>query len=369
MFVVTNREIVEGGRGFNKVGSRPNSKGSNELRILDAQKIRGKWKIKVLADKLKDDQTMQSECERLRKKFKIGEAVIPTYGAYSSEYVALKTLENIRGKQRDFLLFVHGFNNDLEAVLERAQKLSKLYRVEVIPFSWPANGGGVKGVASYKSDKRDARVSAGAMDRVLEFVNMYVNAINDHNNRLIIEEVEKNSQLCKNLEERDQFLAEKMQQFCPFRVNLLLHSMGNYLFKQLLMSDVYHARNLLFDNVVMAAADVNNAGHDSWVETIQARNRVYVTINEDDSALKVSRAKSGQEQLARLGHYTKNLSASNATYVDFTHAKEVGNSHAYFSDDSVENPKVRRFFREALRGDSAEDRLDYDPARDLFRVL
>ena len=50
-------------------------------------------------------------------------------------------------------------------VMDAAFDLEKRYEVEVIPFSWPANGGGVGGKLSYLSDKRDARASAGALER------------------------------------------------------------------------------------------------------------------------------------------------------------------------------------------------------------
>ncbi|WP_421840628.1 alpha/beta hydrolase [Marinobacter algicola] len=53
-------------------------------------------------------------------------------------------------------------------VLDRAERLEQNFGVEVIVFSWPANGGGLHGVLSYKSDKRDALASVGALNRVLE---------------------------------------------------------------------------------------------------------------------------------------------------------------------------------------------------------
>ena len=45
---------------------------------------------------------------------------------------------------KHLLLFVHGFNNDLDDVLERAAGLEARYGVEVLCFSWPANGGGAR---------------------------------------------------------------------------------------------------------------------------------------------------------------------------------------------------------------------------------
>ena len=74
------------------------------------------------------------------------------------------------------------------------------------------------------------------------------------------------------------------EQALPFTINLLLHSMGNYLFKHLLGSTTYHANQLLFDNIIMAAADTNNELHAQWVDRIQCRNRLYITINERDGA-------------------------------------------------------------------------------------
>ncbi|MGL6231831.1 hypothetical protein ACSZMQ_12290 [Aeromonas rivipollensis] len=55
-----------------------------------------------------------------------------------------------------------------------------------------------------------------------------------------------------------------MNKRCPFTINLMLHSMGNYLFKHLLGSSTYNANHLLFDNVVMVAADTNNEHHAEW---------------------------------------------------------------------------------------------------------
>jgi hypothetical protein len=97
---------------------------------------------------------------------------------------------------------------------------------------------------------------------------------------------------------------------------------------------------------------------------------LYVTINEDDVALKASRLKGGDEQLARLGHWTSNLDSSQAVYVDFTNAKGVASSHAYFEGEALKNRKVKSFFAAALHGLRAEQAasLDYDAANNLYRV-
>ena len=75
----------------------------------------------------------------------------------ASAYVARKLLERCSGSGRttespeagkNLLLFVHGYNNDMTDVLNRAEKLEMNYGVEVVFFSWPANGGGLHGVVA-----------------------------------------------------------------------------------------------------------------------------------------------------------------------------------------------------------------------------
>jgi esterase/lipase superfamily enzyme len=121
-------------------------------------------------------------------------------------------------------------------------------------------------------------------------------------------------------------------------------------------------------DLVLAAADANNEEHARWVDKIRARRRVYVTINEDDKALQVSRLKAGEEQQARLGHYPFNLHAKHAAYVQFTDASKVGSSHAYFEGKPLQNPKVRRFFRAVLNGKRGDRHLVFDPASNTFRL-
>ncbi len=351
MYLVTNRNVTGSQDDLKKLGPKPNPKGPNELRLARATKKATGWKVEVLRDKL--DNKMKKE---------VGIKSDKTF--YASHYVARKLIKDLQKKKRNLLFFVHGFNNDLKAVLDRAHKLEKNFNVEVVPFSWPANGGGVKGIASYKSDKRDARASVGALDRCFGKLFGYLEAFNEERVRRVCDEAEK--KYPDNIELRDSYITEECDRGCPFTVNMLLHSMGNYLFKHVLKSSVYRGNRLLFDNVILASADTNNKDHVEWVNRIQARRRVYITINEDDSVLMASRMKAGQEQLARLGHYRYNLHSNQVAYVSFTGSKHVGNSHAYF-EDALKNPQVKKFFQLAINGKRTEDILIYDPSGNLFR--
>jgi esterase/lipase superfamily enzyme len=271
-----------------------------------------------------------------------------------------------RAKGRNFVFFVHGYNNDVGDVLDRAERLEKNFGVEVLAFTWPANGGGVRGVASYKSDQRDALASTGALDRCFDHLNRALQAIHDEHVQHIQQEAD--ARFPNDSEKWNQFFTTQSLRWCPFTVNMLLHSMGNYLLKHTLKSSSYRGDTVIFDNVIMAAADTNNEGHAEWVDRIQCRKRIFVTINENDGALRASRMKAGEQQKARLGHYPYELNAARAVYADFTNAPHVGSEHAYFEDKALDNPGVQRFFDEALNGGTPETKLRYDVARNLHRI-
>ncbi len=366
MFIVTNREVNDSKTGLDKLTGKPNPKGPNELRLVEAKRAGKGWHIDILPDEA--TPAMIAEVG-------LTPEIDPDTGKpkpiFASRYVARKVLARVNprglglpGQGRNLLFFVHGYNNDLGAVLDRAAVFEQLYDVEVVAFSWPANGGGVHGTISYLSDKRDAQASVGALDRCFGKLAQYLQEIHaDHVKRI---EAEANARFTDDAEKWNRFFSEQSQKWCPFTVNMVLHSMGNYLFKHVLGSSAYRGDCLIFDNVVLAAADANNKGHAEWVDRIRCRRRVYVTINERDIALAASRAKAGEEQLARLGHWIHDLHSTQAVYVDFTDAPHVGDSHAYFEGKPAEkNERVRGFFDTAFNGEFAEKPLRYDPSKNV----
>lgn len=350
MFIVTNRRVDETKQGLEQLGDHPSEEGPNELRIVEATRRGRGWQIQILPD------TVTLEMKR--------EVGLPQgHNFFASAYAAKKVFDRATEGKRNVVFFVHGYNNNVGAVLDRADAFQKAFGVEVLTLSWPANGGGVRGVLDYKKDKRDARASVGALDRCLLKIHSFLDELN--RKQLARIEEQARDEHPQDHERQHEYIAKHA---CPFRVSLVLHSMGNYLYKQFLSSSVYCNDLLIFDNVVLVAADVNNEAHADWVDKIQARNRVYISINEDDQALKASRLKSGAEQLARLGHYLYNLYSRHAYYVDFTGAPKIGDSHAYFEGQPLHNAAVKRFFTRAFNGERAEEGLAYDEAKGVYRI-
>lgn len=315
MYVVTNRNLQPNEIPERRFGPSFNEAGPNELRLAVANKVEGNWQVNILEDRVAyEGQEM-----------------------WASEAAFLNAQKHMSNAGINGLFFVHGFNTDFDDALESAYRIQQIYRVELVLFTWPSNGGGVRGLASYRDDKRDAALSINALDRCFEKLAYY--------------------------------FTKYREQACQQRFSLAMHSMGNYLFKRLLKSSVYRGETLLFDNITMLAPDVNNHDHATWVDQIQYRNRLFIAINEDDTALLASRAKTGAEQKARLGHWIRNLNARNATYLNFTDAEFVRAHHNYFTDEEVlRNPKIKEVFHRAFNGERAEQGLLFDIGTGSYQV-
>lgn len=361
-YVITNRQLHEDKQGLDMFGDTPNSSGPKELRLVHVtQASNGSWSVNVEDDKL-DDNTVKS----LKRKYRLPIDIKADW--YASLRIACDLFEQAsEGNGKPILFFVHGYNNDIEDVLQAAKELQEAYGVIAVPISWPANGGGVRGLASYLSDKSDARVSSSALDRVIE-------KIHAMHTLLTHAQTQRYQQLAErkypdNPQAQASYYSKLLAENCRVKINLLCHSMGNYVFKHTFATSENHSSETVFDNVCLVAADTNLQHHEDWVEKIDAKNRVYIVINKNDYALAASRIKPGKAQRARLGHSLNNLKASNAAYIDVTGVDGVDNDHGYFKGDAIKNAALKAIFTELFCGESAEHLLKYHAQNNSFRLL
>jgi esterase/lipase superfamily enzyme len=362
MFVVTNR-VIGKGKTLSAFGDRPSPLGPNELRLVEVNKVNKKWQLSAIPDTLSKD-----EVERLIADYHLDiDPNIPWHGSLA---VACKVFAEAKASNKSILFFTHGYNNDVKDVLTTAELLEQLYDVIVIPFTWPANGGGaISGTASYLSDKADARASSGAFNRFVGKVHYFHTLLAQANLNAIKAQVEHKYAGKDNPMAASALYTELMNKACKIKINLLCHSMGNYLLKHSLMTSDNVTSKLVFDNINLVAADTNNKNHAGWIEKLDVRNRVHIVINENDSALRASRIKPGNEQLTRLGHYLKGLNSVNAVYIDVTDADEVDSEHSYFKDTPVrKNAALKALFKDIFTGNSVEKRLMYFPAENYFKL-
>lgn len=358
MYFITNRAYDDNRAGVDKLTKHPNPKGPNEL---SAVRISGD---KSLTIELLDDRLTKAEVTQYQKEFNL--PIDADQPFYASLKVACEVFREAKLKGKSVVLYVHGYNNDVEDIYRTALEIEHLYNVIVVPFSWPANGGGaMSGTLSYLADKRDARASDDALNRVIDIVGRY--------HRLLVQsmwnrlEVEATTKYPENPTKQREYLALLLERYCNISVNLFCHSMGNYVLKHALKSTLAESRQLVFDNILLVAADTNNEKHEEWVGTLRSRNSIFITINADDYALSWSRRKPGQEQKARLGHYLRSLNADNALYIDFTNRKAVNRSHSYFDGSTASrNKTVHRFFDKAFSAKNVLPYLEYQVQNNTY---
>ncbi|QOL25852.1 alpha/beta hydrolase [Thalassotalea sp. LPB0316] len=317
MLVITNRKInksnfINGVGDHNAFGDEPNVKGPNETRIAHAEKVNGKWQVRLMSE-----------------PSKITANNIPSRKAFN------ELRDKLRHSGKNCVFFVHGFNQSFEKNLEKAYKMQQVHNVEVVAFSWPSNPGGFK-TKEYRVAKRNAVASVGALDATLEKFGSYL---------------------------KEPFNKEALES-CNVKISFMTYSLGNYLFQNYVNNASYEEETRIFHNVILCQADVDNAGHAHWVDQIESGKKVYITINENDWVLKWSDV---NFQKDRLGRSAKHLNASNALYFDFTDGPGVGKTHGVFYQPT--NDVVKSFFTRVLNGERGEftQGLVFDSRMNAFR--
>jgi len=317
MLIITNRNInkanfVNGVGDHNAFGDNLNTKGANEVRLAHAEKIDGKWQVRLV-----------------KEPSKLTTNNLPS----AKEFSSLR--DKLLATKKNCVFFVHGFNQSFEKNLEKALKMQEMHDVEVIAFSWPSNPGGFK-TKEYRAAKRNAQVSVGALDATLEKFGQFL---------------------------KEPFNHQALKQ-CDIKISLMTYSLGNFLFQNYVNHASYEDETRIFTNIVLCQADVDNHNHADWVDRIEAAKRVYITINENDWVLKWSDI---NFQKDRLGRTARNLNAQNAIYFDFTDGPDVDRTHGIFYQET--NPIVEGFFTTVLNGQRAERHttLQFDPQLNAYR--
>ncbi len=360
MYVMTNR-VVKKGKGLKVFGDKPNNKGPNELRLVKVEKTSRGWQVEAIEDKLS-----LSEAAALKKQYALD--IDATKQQYASLKAACAIFAEAVEQGKSLLFFTHGYNNDMEDILKTARQLEDLYGVIVVAFSWPANGGGaLTGTASYLRDKSDARASVDAFNRFVKKIkSLHASLVESVKAELWLKAEKRHRD---NPEAAALLFSQLMEKQCGLKLSLLCHSMGNYLLKRALSTSETCLDELVFDNICLVAADTNAPKHEHWLEKLDANNRIYVVINENDYALKASRLKPGKEQKARLGHSVSGLDAKNAVYIDVTDARHVNNGHSYFKGDAVEgNDTLRGLFDDMFNGRSVENNAQLKRGNKVFTL-
>ncbi|GAB6052445.1 hypothetical protein JCM17960_12650 [Magnetospira thiophila] len=179
-------------------------------------------------------------------------------------------------KQRDTIVFIHGFNTSFHEALRDGAQIRKNMgeeNVNVLVFSWPSDGLSIP-LQSYHSDRIDAKASAQSFARGFH----------------------KARDFLGSLIETD---------YCNHHLHLIAHSMGNYVLRHAvqMIPQVGDAATRIFDQVLLMAADEDDDAfeHEFKLRSLpRLARRVTVYFNNHDRAMWISdKTKDNPE---RLGH-------------------------------------------------------------------
>ena len=203
--------------------------------------------------------------------------ILPDNAEHGSKALFASLRANMRAQSRDALLFIHGFNVSFREAVESAAALVESqgkagYRPNIFVFSWPSDGA----VTGYGNDRHDAEASGYAVARGL-------------------------TKLAAFLRDTDADAA------CGQRINLIAHSMGNYVLRHALQQARKIANGAplarLFDNLILTAADEDADAFElehKFGRLPELAQRITVYFNNGDLALRVSDVTKGNPD--RLGH-------------------------------------------------------------------
>lgn len=257
--------------------------------------------------------------------------VLPDNPSQGSEALFDQLRQTMKAKSQDSLIFIHGFNVSFEAAVESAaligDRYSKLsdntYQPNIFVFSWPSDGE----VTSYFNDRHDAEASGYAFARGLLKLAGFLRATTK-------------------------------EQACQQRVNLMAHSMGNYVLRHALQQAKKISNGVslsrIFDNIVLTAPDEDNDAFefdDKFARLPELAQRVTVYFNNGDLALTTSDYTKGNPD--RLGHDGPNKPHQLPAKVVIVDVSGVVNSipgHSYH----VEEKKVAKDIIAVLKGESSE---------------
>lgn len=198
-----------------------------------------------------------------------------------------------RSRQRDVLLFVHGFNVDFESSLVRTTQLAldMPFNGAVIAYSWPTQGG----VKNYSADEP---INAASVQPFADFLWRLRNGLP-----------------------------------ADTRVHILVHSMGNRIVLQALnrLPQAPPGRKP-FANICLCAPDVGIDDYRVWVPGVVARSeRVTLYASTNDTALVASKATHAGQQ--RAGDAVDPLVMPGVETIDCSTIDFSFMGHSYYGDN------------------------------------
>ncbi|HQZ68847.1 MAG TPA: alpha/beta fold hydrolase [Planctomycetaceae bacterium] len=198
-------------------------------------------------------------------------------------------------RQRDLLVFVHGFNVSFDAAVARTAQIALdiPFNGAVVAYCWPSQGG----VLSYS---RDEVINAASVAPCTQFL------------KSLLAGVESGT-----------------------RIHIVVHSMGNRIvmqsLNQLPTPRLGKNQHKPFANVVLCAPDVGESDFREWVPGVVAQSdRVSLYANASDSALIASKQLHAER---RAGDSEKPIIIEDVETIDCSRIETSFMGHSYYGSN------------------------------------
>ncbi|MCD4817910.1 MAG: alpha/beta hydrolase [Candidatus Cloacimonetes bacterium] len=222
-------------------------------------------------------------------------------------------------KYDNLIFFIHGHgNHPQKAIKKRVPELEKDYSAKVILFHWP----------TWEKSK------------------IYPDE----------EAIQAGKDLIKIFKDLKKFKEENPETYKSINPSLLIHSMGNIVFKTFVETSNRKEFANLFNTILLNAADVDTENHHKWVDKISESDNIYITINNNDPVLHSS-AKAINNKI-RLGQKLKSMFngeytlSKKAVYLDLS---QTGVLHKYYMKKKHKgNESLKYFYEQVLNGEKVK---------------
>jgi hypothetical protein len=220
-------------------------------------------------------------------------------------------------KYDDWLIFVHGDGKTLQGAVDRARDIQELHNVNVVVYSWPSKHPDKGAIKNFKNSYANVQKDATGFDRFLHMLE-----------------------------------AVKLER-PNTNFSIFFHSLGNYYLEQMIANDLHLDNNIVvFENLMINAAAVQNKNHHKWVEQIKFAKRIYINSNGEDFSLAGLRFFTRLKM--QLGEDPGDDLAVNASYVNFSDAVgfriPTGPSHSYyFASIPEKSLNIKNYFTQLFQ--------------------
>lgn len=281
-----------------------------------------------------------------------------------SDDEAMQLLVPIFQGPKPVLIYLHGNNNAPGTCFERCARLSEIYGVKVIGFSWPSEGYLSSGVelpnmaasSLAKPDEDDEGALAGV-------------SASNRKEGWAERKIRRYRQAKTNAQDSSDALARFLRLLAASRLyanqqrmTLAAHSLGCHFLQYTIETESASESLAAAHNIALLAACCRAAGHKTWVDKLKPKGQVFLTYNLGDSVLFGAYIADGGQ--TKLGTEPgSRLFDARVRYVSFTNAQVGFGGHGYFVRDAGDNvPKApKKVFTRMFRSerDIREDQGEY----------